>query len=126
MSKPCKLQLVGSSAPQVSTRGAIDRLMAFVTERRRQPLVPDFEQFERTLHAHMMEAEREILGEELAKADIDREVVAIEGLIYRRVLRSTQTYQTAAGPVAVERTLYKDRTDPQMPSVVPLDARIGV
>jgi len=126
MSKPCKLHLVGSSAPQVSTRGAIDRLMAFVTERRRQPLVPDFEQFERTLHAHMMDAEREILGEELAKADIDREVVAIEGLTYRRVLRSTQTYQTAAGPVAVERTLYKDRTDPKMPSVAPLDARVGV
>jgi hypothetical protein len=100
--------------------------MAFMTERRGKPLAKDFEEFERTLHARMMETEREILGEELAKGDIDRESVLIEGVVCRRVLRSTQTYQTAAGPVLVERTLYKDRTDPGAPSLVPLDARVGI
>jgi len=77
MTKPCKLEVVGKDEPSVSTRGAIDRLMAFVTERRRQPVPNDFAQFERTLHAQFMEAEREILGDELAKADIDAETVEI-------------------------------------------------
>src|ERR1035438_7030460 len=125
MSKPCKL-MVGGAPPRASTRDAVDRLMAFVVDRRRRPLRGDFEDFERTLHARMMEAEREILGEELAKADIDQEAVVIEGMMCRRVLRCAQTYQTAAGPVQVERTLYKDRTDPHMPSLVALDARVGI
>lgn len=101
-------------------------MVSFVTERRRQPLSKDFEEFERDLHARVMEVERETLAEELAKADIDEDVVVIEGLTCRRVLRCAQTYQTAAGPVKVERTLYKDRTDPQAISMVPLDARVGV
>ena len=115
MSKPCKLVVVGGEAPCASTRGAVDRLMAFVADRRRRPLPSDFEEFERSLHARMMEAEREILAEELGKADIDEDAVVIEGMVCRRVLRCGQIYQTAAGPVRVERTLYKDRTDPHAP-----------
>lgn len=126
MGKSSKLVVVGGEEGRTSTRGAVDRLMAFVVDRRRRPLPSDFEDFERTLHARMMEAEREILGEELAKGDIDEEAVVIEGMMCRRVLRCAQTYQTAAGPVQVERTLYKDRTDPHMPSLVALDARVGI
>lgn len=100
--------------------------MAFVADQRRRPLPKNFEEFERALHSRMMDAEREILGEELAKADVDESSVVIEGTLCRRVLRCTQTYQTAAGPVAVERTLYKDRTDPQGVSLAPLDARVGI
>jgi len=100
--------------------------MAFVADRRRRALPGNFEEFERTLHGRMMEAEREVLAEELAKADIDEESVVIEGTQCRRVLRCAQTYQTAAGPVEVERTLYKDRRDPLSLSLVPLDARIGI
>ncbi len=81
--------------------------MAFVKERRRQPLRADFEKFEREVHERVTEVERDLVGEELAKADIDRESLLIEGVLYRRGLRSTQTYQTAAGPVKVERTLYR-------------------
>src|SRR3970040_727619 len=126
MTKARRLEVVGEAPPSVSTRGAIDRLMAFVTERRRQPFTGNFEEFERTLHAQFMEAEREILGEELAKADIDTDAVIIEGITCRRVLRSAQTYQTAAGPVPGERTLYKDRTDREAKSMAALDARVGI
>lgn len=126
MTKACKLEVVGKAEPSVSTRGAIDRLMAFVTERRRQPFTGNFGEFERTLHTQFMEAEREILGEELAKADIDTDAVMIEGITCRRVLRSAQTYQTAAGSVKVERTLYKDRTDREAKSMAALDARVGI
>jgi hypothetical protein len=126
MSKPCKLVDVAVEAPSVSTKGAVDRLMAFVTDRRRRPLPKDFGDFERTLHSRMMEAEREILAEELAKADVDEDAIVIAGMTCRRVLRCSQTYQTAAGPVQVERTLYKDRTDPHAPSLVALDHRVGI
>jgi hypothetical protein len=126
MDRPFKLHVVGSSAAQTSTPSAIDRLMAFVKERRDKPLTNNFAQFERDVHARMMEVERDLVGEELAKADIDRESLLIEGVLYRRVLRSTQTYETAAGPVEVERTLYKDRTDPEMPSMAVMDARLGI
>jgi hypothetical protein len=100
--------------------------MAFVKERRHQPLTNNFEQFERELHERVMEVERDLVAEELAKADIDREALLVDGVRYRRVLRSTQTYQTAAGAVQVERTLYKDRTDPYMPSMCVVDARTGM
>ncbi len=118
--------LVEGGAAGTSTKGAVDRLMAFVSDRRRRPLPSDFEEFERSLHARMMEAEREVLSEELGKADIDEEAVVIEGMLCRRVLRCAQTYQTAAGPVQVERTLYKDGSDPHAPSLVALDARLGI
>ncbi len=97
-----------------------------MVDRRRHPLPGDFEDFERTLHGRMMEVEREMLAEELAKGDLNEEAVVIEGMMCRRVLRCAQTYQTVAGPVQVERTLYKDRTDPHMPSLVSLDARVGI
>jgi len=126
MKEPCKLRVVGKGGVEVSTPAAIDRLMAFVKERRRAPVAGDFEEFERDLHAQFVEAEREALAWELAKADVDRESLLIEGVLYRRVLRSAQTYQTAAGPVAVERTLYKDRSDASARSLAVLDARMGI
>jgi hypothetical protein len=126
MNRPCKLQVVGSVKSGASTASSIERLMGFVKERRGKPLSGDFEGFERELHERMAEVERDLIGEELAKADIDQESLLIDGVLYRRVLRSAQTYQTAAGSVQVERTLYKDRTDPQMPAMSVVDARTGI
>lgn len=126
MNEPSKLRVVGKVSPGASTPSAIDRLMALVKERKAAPPAGDFEQFERDIHAQFVEAEREVLAWELAKADVDRESLLIEGVLYRRVLRSTQTYQTAAGPVSVERTLYKDRSDTSAKSLAVLDARVGI
>lgn len=126
MNQRRRLHVVEGDSGQDSTESGIDRLMAFVKERRGKPLAGDFAQFERDVHARLMEVERDLVREELEKADIDRESVMIEGVLCRRVLRSTQTYQTAAGPVVVERTLYKDRTDPEMGSLAALDARVGI
>jgi hypothetical protein len=126
MSAPYKVGLVGECSKRVSTSSAVDRLMGFVSEQRRRPLTGNFERFEEELHAQMMEVERELLGAELAKGDVDSDAIIIEGTTWRRVLRSTQTYQTAAGPVPVERTLYKDRTDKNGVSMAPLDLRVGI
>jgi hypothetical protein len=42
------------------------------------------------------------------------------------VLRAEETYMTAAGPVRVERTLYKDRTDEGERAIVPMELKAGI
>jgi hypothetical protein len=86
----------------------------------------DFADFERKLHERLMEVEREVVGEVMAKADVDAEAVVIGGRVHRKVLRGPETYLTAAGPVRVERTLYKDRTLPAQRAVSVMELRLGV
>jgi protocatechuate 3,4-dioxygenase beta subunit len=69
---------------------------------------------------------REALALELAKADVDVDCVLIDGVEHRRVLRGTETYMTTMGPVKVERTLYKDRTDEHAKAVAVLEKRLGI
>ena len=85
-----------------------------------------FGEFERGLHARVMEFERELVADEMRTADIDVEAVNVEGTVYRRVLRAEEEYLTAAGPVRVMRSLYKDHTDPGARAIVPLELRIGI
>jgi hypothetical protein len=73
-----------------------------------------------------MEAEREVLGEVMAASDVEADALGINGRVHRRVLRSRQTYMTAAGPVEVERWLYKDRGDPTAHALAALDLRLGI
>lgn len=93
--------------------------------RRRGPK-ESFEDFEKRLHEQLQDVERELLSEELARADVDAPAVIVEGTTYRRALRSTETYMTAAGPVTVERTLYKDRTDEGGRAIVPMELGAGI
>jgi len=86
----------------------------------------EFYEFEKTLHARLMEAEREIIGSVMSASDVDADAVEIEGRVHRRVLRSAQTYMTAAGPVSIERWLYKDRSDPTAHALAALDLRLGI
>lgn len=93
--------------------------------RQRQPK-ETFEAFEERLHRQLQEVERELLGEDLGRADVDAEGIMVEGTGYRRVLRAEETYMTAAGPVRVERTLYKDRTDETERALVPMELKAGI
>ena len=65
------------------------------------------------------------MGEELARFDIDAPSVDIDGVAHRRVLRSSQTYMTAAGPVSVGRTLYSTRQDGDR-AVPAMELRAGI
>ena len=87
-------------------------LEKLIEDRRRseEPL-RDFGAFERDLHERVAEFEREVLAEELKRLDVDVPVVLLEGVPHRRVLRSEETYLSAAGPVRVERSLYAARRD---------------
>jgi hypothetical protein len=86
----------------------------------------DFYDFEKELHARLMQAEREVLGSVMSASDVDADAIEIEGRVHRRVLRSAQTYMTAAGPVSVERWLYKDRRDPTAHALAALDLKLGI
>jgi len=86
----------------------------------------NFAEFEAELHRRIMTLEREAVGEALEAADVDVPMLEIEGTVHRRVLRGPATYMTAAGPVGVIRTLYKDRSDRVMPSLAALDLNVGI
>jgi hypothetical protein len=109
------------------TRG-LDGLRAFLQAQRvKRKFGPgEFEAFEGALHERVMGLERELLAAEIASSDVDAEAILIAGKVHRRVLRSPQTYVTAAGDVVVERWLYKDRTDEESHAVSPLEARLGI
>lgn len=106
-------------------RSALDELRAF-TEGRRASRTPvkDLEEFEKELHARVVEVEREVLARELERFDIDLPVVVIDGVEHRRVLRCAETYVVAAGPVRVERTLY--RSGEGEPTVCAMELRAGI
>jgi hypothetical protein len=86
----------------------------------------EFYEFEKELHERLMKAEREILGEVMSASDVDADAIEIEGRMHRRVLRSAQTYMTAAGEVTVERWLYKDRREPESHALAALDLKLGI
>ncbi len=93
--------------------------------RRRQP-EESFESFEDRVHKQLQDVERELLAEDLAASDVDVPGIMVEGTAYRRVLRAEETYMTAAGPVRVERTLYKDRSDEAERAIVPMELKAGI
>ncbi len=107
----------------------IDRVMGEVKQfvlKERQDSEKSFGDFEQELHAKMMGMEREILAEKLEAADINVPAISINGRAYRQVLRSEDTYFTAAGAVRVMRSLYKESGANQSKSVCPLDLRVGL
>jgi hypothetical protein len=108
-------------------RPALERLVDALAKRDENSFsAEEFDRFERELAERLQEVGREALERELKKADVDVDCVLIEGVEHRRVLRGTETYMTTMGPVTVERTLYKDRRDPDAQAVAALERRLGV
>lgn len=107
--------------------GALEMLASFVKERSAsKDIASDFGAFERNLHARVMAVEREILATEFAKADVHTEAIEVGGVVYRHVVRCEDDYFTAAGPVRVMRSLYKDRTREDSVSICPMELRLGI
>jgi hypothetical protein len=114
------------SVSVAKSQSALDALLAFIEERRqaRGP-VTDLGEFERQARRRFMAAEAEFVGEELARFDVNVPVVQIDGVAHRQVLRCTQGYMTAAGPVTVERSLYSTRQDGER-AVAAMELRGGI
>ena len=115
------------SRPVLRSDEALARVQLFLKDARMPTTTSgSFADFERKLHERVMEFERELLAEEMSRADIDAEAIVVDGITYRRVVRCQGTYFTSAGPVGVERTLFKDRTDESGLSVAAMDLRLGI
>ncbi len=110
----------------VTPGSAVDRLQAFIAGRRssKEPC-GDMESFERELHEYVVAVEREVLGEELARFDVDLPAVTIEAEGYRRVVRCEESYVSAAGPVRVTRSLYRGLGEGER-TVCPLELQAGI
>lgn len=104
---------------------AMDQLQDFVRQRReaREPIEAR-EAFEQELHRLFVAAEREALGQELARFDLDVPTIEVEGERYHRVLRCATTSTSAVGPVRVARSLY--RRPHSGHALCPLELRAGI
>jgi len=109
-----------------TSQSAMDRLKNFLMQRRGSTeLVKDMENFERELHGYFVEAECEVLAEELGRFDVDLPAVRIEGDVYRQVVRCEESYVSAVGPVRVLRSLYGSGRSGER-ALCPLELRAGI
>lgn len=106
---------------------ASQHLREFLQARRQewQQGVRDFEQFAQEVHEHIMNLERECLAEELARYDVTADRIVVGGTPYQPVLQTPETYLSAAGPVRVERHLYRPARR-NAKSICPLELRAGI
>lgn len=120
------MQVSHEEAVVSTSQSAMDRLKNFLIQRRgSREVVQEMEGFERELHRYFVEAEREVLAEELGRFDVDLPGVRIEGEVYRQVVRCEETYVSAAGPVRVLRSLY-GRGKSGERALCPLELRAGI
>ncbi len=119
------MQALQSQNLMSSDSMAMDELQDFLS-RRRQGAEPreDFDQIEQELHRLFVAAEREALGQELERFDRDVPQIEINGEHYDQVLRCETTYNSAVGPVRVERSLYRHPSGGR--SVCPLELNAGI
>src|SRR5438093_2021773 len=87
---------------------AMDQLQDFLRQRREahEP-VAALDAFAQELHRFFVAAEREALGQALARLALDVPTLAVAGERYHRGLRCATTSTSAVGPVRVERSLYR-------------------
>lgn len=89
---------------------AFATLRGFIEKRRSRCLREaggSFPDFEEELHRLIGDCEREVLGAELSRYDVDAAYIRVDGVRYRRALRAEETYVGQAGPMRVERNLYQ-------------------
>ena len=81
-----------------------------------------FEKAEQAIRALVVELEKAMVQETLSHYDINTSTVVRNGQVYHRVLRQNKKYTSAAGPVTVERSLY--RAEGQC--ICPLELQAGI
>ena len=105
-----------------------EQLLEFLQHQRQQwnqTALPDLEQFEHELHTHLLALERDLVAEELAAYDVEAETITVNGTGYTWAGLASETYLTAAGPVTVDRNLYRPAHHRGC-HVCPLEMRAGI
>ena len=105
---------------------ALQALIERVVKRRHEPVedASRWPAFEQELHQRVAAVERELLAAEAARYDVEAERIEVGGQLYRKVLRSPASYQTAAGEVTIERNLFAPLTGGR--ALCPLELRLGI
>lgn len=85
-----------------------------------------FAAFEREALEAALIVARGTIAEAMSAADESAEAVEVQGKTLRRVLRSPQTFMTAAGEVVLERWLYADRSEDRPRALSPMEKRLGI
>ena len=113
--------------PDLGKSLVLRRLEQFVAEVRSRPVgeLGSFADFELAVRSELMELGRELVAAELARYDLRSPEIVVQGVEYRRALRSKQTYMSALGPVSLERQLYCPRGGVGR-AICPLEERVGV
>lgn len=85
----------------------------------------DFAEWERRAAASASEVEREVVRRLLRGLDVDAPHVRVDGRLHARVGRYPARYRTQAGPVEVERSLYREVGVRNGPTVDAVSLRAG-
>jgi hypothetical protein len=85
----------------------------------------DFRRFEKDLRDAMSGLERTIVAEAMAVMDVDKGEIEVNGALYEKAYRSSQTYCGMAGEFTIERNLYTPMGK-KGASICPLDYRAGI
>ena len=80
---------------------------------------------ERALACGLNALQRDLHAGVLQAMACDKPRVLIDGVPHRRVVRASTTYYSLAGPVVVERWLYRSLLDREAPAVDPIALRVG-
>lgn len=95
---PIEASHVENRSSTTANGTAMKALLGFVAGRQRSlPAVGGLEAFEKQAHELFAAAEAEVIGDELAKLDVDQPSVVCQGETYRRVLRCEETYFIGGG-----------------------------
>ncbi len=85
-----------------------DRINHFLNNTRNiQKNYTSFEHAEKAIKELVGELEKSMVQETLSQYDIDVPLIEYDGKIFHQVIRSEQSYLTAAGKIRLERSLYR-------------------
>lgn len=112
----------------ISNLASFEKMQRLVTARSGET-TPEagmtFEEFEVELSRAARELESELKAMDLARYDVEAEVVLVDGKQWRRCLeKEPKTYLSSSGPIVVPRNLY--RPVGRGKSICPLELRAGI
>ena len=111
----------------LSSLTSFAKFLDFLGRRASMPVseLESFEEYEQELGGLMREVECELKAAELARYDVDAEVIVVDGLEYRKVLdKEPKTYRSSSGPITVGRNLFKPKGGGKC--ICPLELRAGI
>lgn len=105
---------------------AFDELRKFVLEAAKAAGGGDnFEDFERELHRRVMALEADLVGQQLARYEVNAPEIEVNGQIYRQKMQSAQEYCGLSGTFVLKRNLFVPREGGGR-AVCPLELNAGV